>query len=137
MSSCDRERGSVWSALAFLVVLIGVFVAAITFWLWPHFNPEQQRMTDSVPGEVTEAEPTRGYGLSSRQDYVVHYRYEFDGSTYEADALSIDGEWRRNAPLSICVDPEEPADHVPMFETGRSCGDAKTGNPTRVGTKIG
>jgi hypothetical protein len=89
------------------VVVVGGFVA-LAAWLMSR-GEDQSALTERV--ELTVIDP-RKVGTGTDGGYRFDYAYERDGRWYGDDRFVNDSYWSPGQPVTACIDPEHPRQHV-------------------------
>jgi Protein of unknown function (DUF3592) len=132
------------ASLIVIMVIIGVVlltmasIVAVGIVLVLRGGPlaDQSRFTQAVPATITDVRRNKGEVSPSNAFHILTYEYEAKGHAY-AGEVDIRNTGRTDKdPLTVCVDPAEPARHVALIKDGRKCGDDYLGSMTSTADQV-
>ena len=90
-----------------VVVAVAAFFGITAFVITQ--GEDQSALTERV--ELTVIDP-RDVGTGSDSGYRFDYAYEVAGQWYGAERFVNERNWSPGQPITGCVDPDDPRDHV-------------------------
>ncbi|WP_408895627.1 DUF3592 domain-containing protein [Nocardioides sp. R1-1] len=110
--------GCLGAAVAFALVGAVVVMGIVDTANGPDL-PYQRDTHTAVRATVTSTQPREG----RPDEGWVEYTYAYGGVTYEGATGYFTFDWQPGDGLTVCVDPDDAEEHVPLVVPGPRCGD--------------
>ena len=113
-----------------LAVGVALFVGVLRFAAGKGVDAHAEMTQSAAEVVVTESAPEENRRYSQSRGFRVTYRYALDGRWYGSNDWVPEEIWEpnRNTSLQVCLDPEDPAEHVVVRRIGARCGDGTVGS---------
>jgi hypothetical protein len=100
-----------------LVVAVAGFVGLAAYLI--SRGDDQSALTERV--ELTVTDPQESRDPTQGRVYRFDYAYEHEGKWFAGQDKIRDNYWTPGQPLTACIDPDEPSEHVVTIRRER-CG---------------
>jgi len=118
-------KGCLFVAAVALVLLAGLLVfLRLTI---GQGAEDDRHLTSTVVADTLRSVEEDNYAYSQHRGHRVTYRYEVEGQWYRSDEWLPEEIWV-GGPVKICVNPEDPAEHVVPTRSTAECGDGNVGS---------